>query len=58
MITSENAVFDAQFTDFFISWKSSLPFLIYSIFYNLNDPINSENRDVMMRISAQGKVHF
>ena len=35
MMTSEKVVFEAQFENAFISWKSHALFLWYSIYYSL-----------------------
>ena len=44
---SKNLVFVTQFKNFFILWKSHVPFLRSSIFYILNHSINFECYDVV-----------
>ena len=58
MGSSENVIFEAQFTDFFILWKSHILFLRYSVFHILNHCITRESCDVMMSISTWGRTRF
>ena len=56
MITSKNEVFEGQFNNVFISWKSHFPFLTYSIFHILNHSINFESCDAMISISTRVRI--
>ena len=52
MITSKKAVFEPQFMNLFISWKSHTLHLRYSIFKILNHFNNFESCDIMMIIAT------
>ena len=53
-----NNPFGSQAKNFFISWKSHVLFLIYSIFYISNYFMNFWICDAMMIVSTQESVHF
>ena len=55
MMFCENVVFEAQFKNSFISWKSRVPFLTNSLFYVLNHSINFKSYDVMISISTRAR---
>ena len=52
LITSENSVFGAQFTNIFILWKGHIPFFGYSAFYVLKQSIKFESYGTMMSIKT------
>ena len=56
--TSQNVSFEAQVKHLFISYKSYVPFSVYSSFCTINYPMIYQTYDVMMSISTQNKVHF
>ena len=58
MITSESAVFGAQFKSFFILGKSYASFFRYSIFYILKNSVNFESLDIIISVWAPGGIHL
>ena len=51
-ITPQNVLSEAQAKNFFISWKSYVPFSRYSSFCIFNHPMIYQICDVMMSIST------
>ena len=52
LTTSDNAVFDVQFNNYFVSWKNVL-FLRSSISYILNHSVNFNSCDIMRSSSIK-----
>ena len=57
-IIYQNVSSESQVKNFFISWKSFVPFSIYSSFCNFKHPMIYQIYDVMMSISTSDRVHF
>ena len=57
-IISQNVLFEAQIKNFFIFWKSYVPFSRYSSFCIFNHLMIYQISDVTMSISTWDKVHF
>ena len=55
MMTSESVAFKAKFTNSFISWKSQVPFLIYSVFCFSNYSVFYESYELMMSSASNEK---
>ena len=57
-IISQNVLFEAQIKNFFIFWKSYVPFSRYSSFCIFNHLMIYQICEVMMSISTWDRVHF
>ena len=57
-IISQNVIFEAHVKNFFILWKSYVPFSRYPSFCIFNDLIIYQICEVMMSISTWDTVHF
>ena len=55
---AENVSSEAQIKNFFVSWKSYVPFSRYSSFCNFNHPMIYQICDIIMSIRTWDMVYF